>query len=89
MKNLQRNAVCVLCLLICAALIFPVSAAAEGYVLRELGGKLAVYATSGELLMVTGIPTSSLRETDRLAVEKGITAASWEEIIKLLEDFGS
>lgn len=58
------------------------------YMLRDLNGFIAVYV-NGELEMVTDIPVALLRGVDQAELEKGIKVNSYEELLKLIEDFGS
>ena len=58
------------------------------YYLRDYNGRIGVY--QGEkLLQCTEIPVSSLRNSDQLLIEKGISTDSWDDLLMLLEDFGS
>mgnify|MGYP003294559787 CR=1 FL=1 len=61
------------------------------YYLRSADGYLAVYDASNtrKPLQVTDIDIESLPGGDRAMLEKGIPVASREELLKLLEDFGS
>lgn len=58
------------------------------YCLRSCNGWIGIYQGE-ELLRCTEIPVSSLRNSDRLLIEKGIRADSWDDLLMLLEDFGS
>ena len=64
--------------------------AAAGYVLGASGDFLAVYAAAdlAEPLTVTDIRLSSLRQTDREQVLRGLPAADRETLLALLEDLG-
>ena len=65
--------------------------AASGYILRAYNGHIAVFY--GDIIDSPGIETTieigSLRTVDREKLEKGITVNSYDEVLKLLEDFGS
>lgn len=62
----------------------------EGYRLGEHEGRVAVYSQHGSApVTVTDIALSSLRQTDRDMVLKGLEAATQEELLSLLEDLGS
>ena len=66
-------------------------ARAAGYVLGEAQGCVAVYA-GGDLktpLQVTEIELASLRGADRALIERGLHAASREEVLQILEDLGT
>ena len=66
-------------------------ARAAGYVLGEAQGCVAVYA-GGDLktpLQVTEIELASLRGADRALIERGLHAASHEEVLQILEDLGT
>lgn len=62
-----------------------------GYILRENMGFVAVYTQESpkQALTVTDIETASLPELDRRELEKGIAVDTHEELLQLLEDFGS
>lgn len=61
------------------------------FVLRDSGGRVAVFAgsRSKEPLRVTDIETRRLRAADRLLLESGIPADDNGELLLLLEDLGS
>lgn len=60
------------------------------YILKEQNGYVAVFSSNGsQLLEMTSIPVSTLRQADRLLLENGIAADSRETMLTLLEDFNS
>lgn len=60
------------------------------YILKERNGYVAVFSSNdSELVNITSIPVSSLRQTDRMLLQSGITADSRETLLKLLEDLNS
>lgn len=60
------------------------------YYLRERDGFVCVFTPgSGSPVGVTGISVSSLRESDRAIVSRGIAVRDREELLTLLEDLGS
>ena len=59
-----------------------------GYILREVGGAVAIFS-GGEYLGKTDITPPLLRSLDRSALQKGIRVDSLEELLKLIEDFDS
>ena len=66
---------------------------AQGYLLQDKGGRVAVYrcsadGTAGALLPVTGIYTNLLPENDALRIKQGIRVHSELELDQLLEDLG-
>ena len=66
---------------------------AQGYLLQDKGGRVAVYrcdadGTAGTLLTVTGIYTNLLPENDALRIKQGIRVHSELELDQLLEDLG-
>ncbi|MCL2588149.1 MAG: hypothetical protein FWD84_01940 [Oscillospiraceae bacterium] len=62
----------------------------EGYWLRDSEGYLAVYYKGwGHPVFISHVPLASLRGQDRTDVEKGISVATRQELLELLEDFGS
>lgn len=68
----------------------PGSAPAAPYVLKDHGGKLAVFAPEGgEPLQVYDVYTHLLPESDVAALRQGIPVESEERLDRLLEDFGA
>jgi len=68
-----------------------VSPAASGRItLKAYNGKLAVFlgSTDGAPAAETGIDVDSLRVYDQQLVEQGIQVGSYDELLRLLEDFG-
>ena len=62
----------------------------NGYVLKDADGYIAVfYKGRGYPAFITNIPLASLRGVDREDVENGIVVETRQELIALLEDFGS
>jgi len=63
---------------------------ASAYIVGAYAENVAVYR-AGQITpqTVTAIPLSSLCEVDRKSVETGIVVDSYEELLQLLEDFGS
>lgn len=60
------------------------------YILKEQDGYVAVFSSNANnLLEVTSIPVSSLRQADRALLQNGIAAGSRQELLTLLEDFNS
>lgn len=61
------------------------------FVLREYDGCIGVFSPQSDdgPITVTDIETRSLREADREIVKNGIAVADREELLSLLEDFGS
>ncbi len=61
------------------------------YLLREVDGRLCVFlAGEGDSpILVTAISSDRLRRADREALHRGLPANDWEELLLLLEDFGS
>ena len=57
-------------------------------VLKDQNGKICVYL-GDDLLLRTDIPTASLPEQDRAALQKGIVVADEAEMHARLEDFGA
>lgn len=102
MKLGVKIALCVL-LMIFAALsllavladlgVLPaVPAAAEAmYALRPWEGFVAVFCPpeAETPTTMTDIRVQDLPLTDRLAIDRGIEAADYDQVIRLLEDFGS
>ncbi len=64
------------------------SMAKRGYVLAEYNGVIGLFE-GDELLMTSDVPVSALRSADRELIARGITAETWEQAVKLLEDFGA
>lgn len=61
------------------------------YVLRLHNGNVAVFYGEDQKqpIFETEIAMSGLRQTDAEKLKKGITADSYEEVLRLLEDFNS
>ena len=59
--------------------------------MREYNGCIGVFSPQSDAgpITVTDIETRSLREADREIVKNGIAVADREELLTLLEDFGS
>ena len=60
----------------------------EGYVLTRYGDGIGVFR-QGELVLEVPVNVDSLRGVDKELIEKGIGSLSYEDILKLLEDFGA
>jgi len=61
-----------------------------GYWVRDTEGFIGVYYKGrGYPVFISHIPLASLRGQDRTDVERGISVATREELIELLEDLGS
>lgn len=71
--------------------VSAVSAYAGKYVVRDYGGRLAVYLSDrpDTPAYLLDVYTSALPEADRTALEKGIILQTDEELSRLLEDYGS
>ena len=61
---------------------------AGGYILTEYGGGIGVYL-DGELVLTAEADVDGLRTGDRELLRQGIEAASYEEVLGLIEDFNS
>lgn len=61
------------------------------YILREHEGNICVYYKNydGIPAIITDISVENLRSVDRKMIEAGIEVSTKEEVLKLLEDFGS
>lgn len=59
-----------------------------GYTLAEYNGVIGVYE-GDRLLMTADVPLESLREVDREQIVRGIAVDTWEQAVRLLEDFGA
>lgn len=63
----------------------------DGFVISDHDGYIAIF-TAGDTetpITVTDIEVSTLRECDRMLLERGVEISSREELLMLLEDFGS
>jgi len=61
-----------------------------GYWVRSSEGFLSVYYKDwGHPIFISHIPIATLRSQDRTEVERGIFVATRQELMELLEDFGS
>ncbi len=59
-----------------------------GYTLAAYNGVIGVFE-GDTLLMTADVPLEGLRAVDREQIARGIAVDTWEEAVKLLEDFGS
>jgi len=59
----------------------------EGYLLRLENNEIVVYKNG--IPTNTGIIISDMRDSDRALLENGISAKTYEDILKLIEDFSS
>lgn len=68
----------------------PAAVPSSTYLACEREGKLVIFTTGAEApILVTDIMVSTLPETDRQALQQGITLTSELAITRLLEDYGS
>jgi hypothetical protein len=74
-----------------AAPVLAVTQENESYWLRAYNGHIAVFFGREDAYpsIETTIEIDSLRDVDRLKLEQGIEAATYEDVLRLLEDFGS
>ena len=65
--------------------------AVSGYTLRAYNGHIAVFYgdNSGSPVIETAIDVNTLRAVDKEKLEAGIIVDSYNDVLKLLEDFGS
>jgi hypothetical protein len=63
----------------------------ESYWLRAFNGHISVFFSEEDEVpsVETTIDIDTLRAVDREKLEKGIEAPTYEDVLKLLEDFGS
>ncbi|MCL2843553.1 MAG: hypothetical protein FWE28_08865 [Oscillospiraceae bacterium] len=60
-----------------------------GYLVRNTDGYIGVYYQDGRRpIFITEIPMASLGEYDRNEIKQGISVATRQELIQLLEDLG-
>lgn len=64
---------------------------ADGFILKEYQGYIAIFAPGFDKTpaTITGIEVKNLREADKELLKNGIHAETSEELMLLLEDFGS
>lgn len=103
MFNLKKCLVIVSCVFFLASVCIFVSTLAgaadspvqqaqgESYLVRQTGGQIGVYSLpeNGEPMYVLPVAVNQLPETDRILLEAGIYAASYAELVSILEDYGS
>ena len=63
-----------------------VSASAASYWCRAAGDYVGLYDSEGKLLKLTELKLSSLPASMREELQKGISLASWEDVLDLLRD---
>jgi len=74
---------------------YAVNAYASGnkplYILRTFNGNIAVFygEFQNEPAIETGIRVDGLRSVDKALLDKGIEVEKYDDVLKLLEDFGS
>ncbi|NMA24133.1 MAG: hypothetical protein GX936_00540 [Clostridiales bacterium] len=63
----------------------------DRYWLRSHNGHISVYGNKEDdsPIIETTIDVEGLRAVDRILLDSGIGAATYEDVLKLLEDFGS
>lgn len=61
------------------------------YILREIDGQIGVFDADNtdSPIFITDTPTQTLRLSDRALIRQGISVFGYENMLKLLEDFGS
>lgn len=71
--------------------VFTQSETQEPYLLRSFNGHVAVFFNRDDETpgIETMIETETLRSVDRDKLQNGIEADTYEDVLKLLEDFGS
>lgn len=58
----------------------------DQFCVREIGGRVAIYTGSGELVRLTDIWVAALPAADRKALAEGIRFSSWKEVLALMQD---
>ena len=63
----------------------------ELYILKEINGQIGVFGADNadSPLFITETRTKSLRLGDRALIRQGISVFGYENLLRLLEDFGS
>ena len=61
----------------------------DGFLIRELDGKIGVYKKDGALLKKVDIPIKILPKKEQQAVKNGIEVDSIDELLKMMQDIGS
>jgi len=62
----------------------------EGFVVKTYYGNIGVFSLGEKApLYITDIETSSLRDVDKQELQRGISIKTYEEVLRLLEDFNS
>lgn len=66
------------------------SAAVQGYVVRACGGKVAIYAVSGDTpLEVLNVYVDTLPQAEQQKLQKGIHVRTRQELLALEENYTS
>lgn len=60
----------------------------EGYLLTRYGDGIGVYRGE-ELILSVPVNVEGLRDVDRELIANGIETQSYDDVLKLLEDFGA
>ena len=61
----------------------------NGFLIRELDGKIGVYTKSGALLKVVDIPIKLFPQQEQQAIQNGIEVDSIDELLKIMQDICS
>ena len=61
----------------------------NGFLIRELDGKIGVYTKSGALLKVVDIPIKLFPRQEQQAIQNGIEVDSIDELLKIMQDICS
>ena len=59
-----------------------------GYTLAAYNGVIGVFE-GDKLVMAADVPLEGLRAVDREEIARGIAVDTWEQALRLLEDFGA
>ena len=62
--------------------------ASAGYLLRECNGKIGIFTADGDLIRMEETSVETLPPRDREALQNGIPAKDWREVLSLLQDLG-
>ncbi len=65
----------------------PVDVLYDNFCMRESGGRIAIYTSDGYLVRILDVMVDTLPESDRKALQDGISVSSWKELLALIQDY--
>ena len=63
------------------------SIAGTEYLIQAVGDKICVFTAEGDLIRTWNVPIHMLPKKDRELLTEGIRVSSWDELVKLFQDY--